>query len=41
MSTMNERGYSIGLYEKAMPDYLSWEEKLRTAKDTGLSLIHI
>ena len=41
MSTMNERGYSIGLYEKAMPDYLSWEEKLRTAKDTGYDFVEL
>ena len=31
-------GYTLGLYEKAMPAELNWKEKLTAA---GLSLIHI
>ena len=27
--------YSIGLYEKAMPDTLSWKEKFLAAKEAG------
>lgn len=33
--------YTIGLYEKAMPGELSWEEKLETAKGAGYDFIEI
>ena len=31
---MNQKRYTLGLYEKAMPE-VSWPEKLRIAKDAG------
>jgi len=33
--------YSIGLYEKAMPPALSWEEKLRFARSAGYDFVEI
>ena len=33
--------YNIGLYEKALPGGLSWEEKLQTAKELGYDYIEI
>ena len=33
--------YAIGLYEKAMPPTLSWEEKLRFAKSAGYDFVEI
>ena len=33
--------YSIGLYEKAMPDSMSWKEKLQCAKDCGYDFVEI
>jgi len=36
-----EKKYSIGLYEKSMPNTLSLEEKLRTAKDVGYDYVEI
>ena len=33
--------YAIGLYEKAMPDSLSWEEKLRCAGECGYDFVEI
>ena len=33
--------YAIGLYEKAMPPRLSWEEKLRFAGETGYDFVEI
>lgn len=33
--------YAIGLYEKAMPPTLSWEEKLRFAKEAGYDFVEI
>ena len=33
--------HRVGLYEKALPNELSWEDKLATTKELGLSLIHI
>ena len=33
--------YAIGLYEKAMPNRLTWEEKLLTAKECGYDFIEI
>ena len=33
--------YAIGLYEKAMPPSLSWEEKLRFAKSAGYDFVEI
>lgn len=35
-----KKAYSLGLYEKAMPD-VSWEEKLRIAKDAGYDFVEI
>ncbi len=35
------RKYSLGLYEKAMPDGLSWREKLLLAKDAGYDFVEI
>ena len=29
------KAYSIGLYEKAMPNTLTWKEKLEAAKEAG------
>ena len=33
--------YAIGLYEKAMPDSLSWKEKLLFAKEAGYDFVEI
>ena len=33
--------YSIGLYEKAMPDTLDWREKLSCAKECGYDFVEI
>ena len=33
--------YSIGLYEKAMPDNLSWKEKFLAAKEAGYDFVEI
>lgn len=33
--------YSLGLYEKAMPETLSWREKLLTAKRAGFDYVEI
>ena len=33
--------YSLGLYEKAMPPELSWEEKLLAAKEAGYDFVEI
>ena len=33
--------YAIGLYEKAMPKSMSWEEKLQCAKDCGYDFVEI
>lgn len=35
------KAYEIGLYEKAMPNTLSWEEKLTTAKELGYDYVEI
>ncbi|HIR28545.1 MAG TPA: L-ribulose-5-phosphate 3-epimerase [Candidatus Choladousia intestinigallinarum] len=35
------KSYTLGLYEKAMPANLSWEEKLRTAKGAGYDFVEI
>ena len=35
------RVYRLGLYEKAMPDSLDWEEKLLTAKHAGYDFIEM
>lgn len=36
-----EKNYTLGLYEKSMPSYLSWEEKLLAAKKAGFDFIEI
>lgn len=33
--------YTLGLYEKAMPNSLSWEEKLKAAKEVGYDFVEI
>ena len=33
--------YAIGLYEKAMPGSMTWEEKLRCAKECGYDFVEI
>ncbi|MBP2630667.1 MAG: ulaE [Firmicutes bacterium] len=33
--------YTLGLYEKSMPNYLTWEEKLNCAKECGFDTIEI
>ena len=33
--------YTIGLYEKAMPDTLTWKEKFEAAKDAGYDFVEI
>ncbi len=33
--------YSIGLYEKAMPDHLDWKQKLTCAKSLGYDFVEI
>jgi len=33
--------YLLGIYEKAMPNTLSWKEKMQTAKDAGFDYIEI
>lgn len=33
--------YTLGLYEKSMPNTLSWDEKLKTAKECGFDFIEI
>ncbi len=35
------REYTLGLYEKAMPSDLTWEEKLQTAKEVGYDFVEI
>jgi len=35
------RKYSIGLYEKAMPDFLNWREKLEAAKKAGYDFVEM
>ncbi len=35
------KAYAIGLYEKAMPKALSWEEKLLCAKECGYDFVEI
>lgn len=36
-----EKTYTLGLYEKAMPSTLSWEEKLTAAKEAGFDFVEI
>ena len=35
------KAYSIGLYEKAMPKSMSWEEKLECARECGYDFVEI
>ena len=35
-----KKSYALGLYEKAMPD-VSWEEKLKIAKEAGYDFVEI
>lgn len=36
-----EKKYALGLYEKAMPENLSWRDKLETAKKYGYDFVEI
>lgn len=36
-----EKGYTLGLYEKAMPKELTWKEKMLAAKGAGFDFIEI
>ncbi|MDR2798631.1 MAG: L-ribulose-5-phosphate 3-epimerase [Treponema sp.] len=38
---MDKKNYQIGLYEKAMPPGLSWEEKLQIAKAVGYDFLEL
>lgn len=40
-SKMNERGYRIGLYEKAMPAALSWRQRAAAAREAGFDYIEM
>ena len=35
------KSYTLGLYEKAMPKDLTWEEKLLAAKEAGYDFVEI
>ena len=35
------KAYTIGLYEKAMPNTLTWKEKLEAAKEAGYDFVEI
>ena len=37
----NNKEYRLGLYEKAMPATLSWEEKLKVVKDSGFNYLEM
>ncbi len=37
----SNKAYTLGLYEKAMPLELTWEEKLLTAKEAGFDFVEI
>ena len=36
-----DKAYNIGLYEKAVPSSLSWEEKLSCARECGYDFLEI
>ena len=38
---MEKKNYRLGLYEKAMPDFESWEEKLLLTCETGFDWLEI
>ena len=35
------KAYELGIYEKALPDSISWEQKLHTAKEAGYDFLEI
>ena len=41
MHIMAKNNYDLGLYEKALPNHLTWEEKLRLTKSLGFDFIEI
>ncbi|MBM3705317.1 MAG: L-ribulose-5-phosphate 3-epimerase [Actinobacteria bacterium] len=41
MSSVKNLNLSIGLYEKALPDNLDWEEKLILARDAGYNFMEL
>ena len=38
---MDKNRYELGLYEKAMPGDLSWEEKLQLTKESGFDYLEM
>ena len=38
---MSGKSYSLGLYEKSMPNSLDWAQKLKTAKEAGFDFVEI
>ena len=38
---MGNKAYSLGLYEKSMPNHLNWKEKLTEAKEAGYDSVEI
>jgi L-ribulose-5-phosphate 3-epimerase len=38
---LEQKNYSLGLYEKALPAHLSWGEKLKAAKDNAYDFLEI
>src|SRR5665647_2215395 len=41
MTELKNENISIGLYEKALPESLSWVERLEAARDAGYSFMEI
>ncbi len=37
----NLQRHRVGLYEKALPNELSWEEKLKTTNELGFEFLEI
>ena len=35
------KAYELGIYEKALPDSISWEQKLHIAKEAGYDFLEI
>lgn len=41
MEANMEKAYTLGLYEKSMPTFLNWKEKLVAAKEAGYDFVEI
>ncbi len=39
--SINDRGYRLGVYEKSMPDSLTMQEKLASAKEAGYDFVEL